>query len=227
MGPMVSSAVGVLFDVDGTLVDSNYLHALAWWRSLREFGRQLPMFAIHRLVGMGADKLLEELIGDYRHEISDRYSEHFSRLADEIVIFPFARELLREVHGRNAKVVLATSAKQTDLDRLLTIIDAEDAIDHLTSSDDAEQSKPSPDIFETALQVSALSAGAAIAVGDTVWDVQAARDCGMDCVCVETGGTSRCELEEAGAIAVYRDVQDLLSQLDGSPVGALLARATG
>ncbi len=221
MNKKPSRRVGVLFDIDGTLIDSNYLHALAWWRALKDSGRRVPMFTIHRLIGMGSDKLLQELLGEYSQEISERYSEYFRRLRQEVVSFEGAPDLLREVHERGGMVVLATSAKKEDLEVFLKVLDADDAIDHVTSSADVEESKPSPDVLEAALQAADLSKDNVVVVGDTVWDVKAAEELGIECICVETGGIARQELQEAGAVAVFRNVQELLDNLEEGPMGRL------
>ena len=219
---MADSSPGVLFDVDGTLVDSNYLHTVAWWRAFQEAGEDIAMSAIHRLIGMGSDQLVKAVLGAESEELSDAHSRHFAPLRQEIRSFPRAADLLREVRRRGGKVVLATSAKADDLDALRNAIDADDAIDALTSSVDVDSSKPSPDIFTTALEKSGLDARNAIVLGDTVWDIEAARRSGLECVCVCTGGISRQELEEAGAAAVYADVAELLDRLDETPLGAIL-----
>ena len=212
----------MLFDVDGTLVDTNYLHTVAWWRALRDSGEQVHMSSIHRVIGMGSDRLVEELLGRSEDSARDGHKQHFRRIRDEMRAFPAAAAILREVARRGAKVVLASSANEEDLKAMRDAIDAEDAIDQFTSSKDVEASKPSPDIFAVDLESSGLDAEHAIVVGDTVWDVEAARNSGLACVCVLTGGISRQELEDAGAVEVYADVGALLERLDDSPLGALL-----
>lgn len=220
------SSPGVIFDVDGTLVDTNYLHTLAWSRGFRDAKETVSMSAIHRLIGMGSDHLVEELLGHESAEASDGHTRYFEELKDEIVAFPDAAALLEEVHRRGATVVLATSASEDELEAMLEAVGAsDDAIDHVTNSDDVDRSKPSPDVFEVALETGGLSPEETLVVGDTVWDVRAAGRCGVSCVAVLTGGISRQELEEAGAVAVYEDVADLLRQLDRSPIGSLLSRA--
>ena len=219
---MAGSDRGVLFDVDGTLVDTNYLHTLAWWRALRDNGEQVHMSSIHRVIGMGSDRLVEELLGRPEPAASDGHKEQFRRLRDEMAAFPAAAAILTEVARRGAKVVLASSANEEDLEAMREAIGADEAIDQFTSSKDVEESKPSPDIFAVALEASGLDAENAMVVGDTVWDVKAARKSGLPCVCVLTGGISRQELEDAGAVAVYNDVGELLEQLDDSPLGKLL-----
>jgi HAD superfamily hydrolase (TIGR01549 family) len=213
---------GVLFDIDGTLVDSNYQHAFAWWQALREHGHMVPMFEIHRRIGMGSDNLLEELIGEYSEELSTSRARYFRPLSLELTAFEGAPELLRAVHRAGTKVVLATSANKEDLEVLLKVIDADEAIDQITSAADVEHSKPCPDVFERALEISGLAPERAIVVGDTEWDIEAARRIGLRCVCVESGGWSRKDLLAAGAAAVFRTVKELLDSLDESPVGPLL-----
>ncbi len=220
---MPSSAV--IFDVDGTLVDTNYLHTLAWARGMRDAGETVSMSAIHRLIGMGSDQLVEELLGHESQEASDGHTRHFEELMPEIQAFPGAAELLDEVHRRGAMVVLATSASEEELEAMLAAVDPpEGAVDHVTKKDDVEQSKPSPDIFKVALDAVDLDPAQVLVVGDTVWDVEAAAECDLRVVAVLTGGISRQELEAAGAVAVYEDVGQLLRELDDSPIDELVGR---
>src|SRR4051812_33682971 len=132
---------GVLFDVDGTLVDSNYLHTIAWWRALRDRGHTVPMAWIHHRIGMGSDKLVPDLLGHDDPEASGVHGEHYRALHDHLTAFDRAGDLLREVKDRGGRVVLATSAEERDLKVLLGVIDADDAIDHVTSSGDVDASK--------------------------------------------------------------------------------------
>ena len=220
---MTVTQAGVVFDVDGTLVDTNFLHTLAWYRGLHDTGEHAPMATIHRLIGMSSQRVIEELLGDDRADVSEAHSRHFETLSQDVRIFPGAAELLQEVHRRGAKVLLATSAKKENLDAFRDTLGAEVVIDHVVSSADITESKPSPEIFELALRVSDLERNRAIVVGDTVWDVEAARRCGLDCVSVLTGGNCSADLAGAGAVAVYEDVAELLHRLDDSPIGALLA----
>lgn len=215
----------VIFDVDGTLVDTSYLHTLAWARGIREMGETVSMSAIHRLIGMGSDHLVQELLGYESEEASKGHSRHFDELMDEIEAFPGASEILEEVHRRGAIVVLATSASEKDMQAMMdALAPPEEAIDHVTKKDDVDQSKPSPDVFQVALDATGLGADQVLVVGDTVWDVEAAGRSELRFVGVTTGGISRQELEGAGAIAVYEDVADLLRQLDESPIGELIGR---
>jgi HAD superfamily hydrolase (TIGR01509 family) len=214
---MSTAGRAVLFDIDGTLVDTNYLHALAWRRVFVERGElEITTARIHRLVGMGTDELLETLFGRPRPELKPERSRQFDALKPEIRAFPRAGELLRAVHDRGARVVLATSAEKSDLEALLAAIDADDAIDAVTSAGEVEAAKPAPDLFTVALDEAGTPAAATVVVGDTVWDVEAAARAGLRCVAVTSGGISRPELEAAGAVAVYDDVAALLDGLDDS-----------
>jgi HAD superfamily hydrolase (TIGR01509 family) len=215
----------VLFDVDGTLVDTNYLHVLAWRRVMLDNGEpEITSARIHRLVGMGTDELMETLFGRLRPELKPERAGHFDRLKTEIRAFPRAADLLRALHGRGVRVVLATSAEKSDLEALLEAIDADDAIDAVTSAEEVEAAKPAPDLFCVALEEAGTSPEATVVVGDTVWDVKAAARAGLPCVAVLSGGISRGELADAGAVAIYDDIADLLENLDQSP---LLGSASG
>lgn len=222
---MNTTVRGVIFDIDGTLVDSNLQHTLAWWKALQEHGLHVPMFEIHRRIGMGSDKLLEDLIGKYSDELGAARARHFEPFRSELAAFPGASDLLRAVRADGNLVVLATSANKVDLEALLKVIDADDAINHVTSAEEVEESKPSPDVFKRALEISGLSPDEAIVVGDTRWDIEAAHRCGLDCVGVESGGWSRLDLLDVGAVAVYRSVQELLNHGRESPL--LLRSGTG
>jgi HAD superfamily hydrolase (TIGR01509 family) len=219
---MTNLRAGVLFDVDGTLVDTNYLHALAWSRALRDVGEWAPMNAIHRLVGMGGDQLVPELLGRDRPEASTARAGRYRELLGDVEAFPAAGDLLRHLHLHGVAVVLATSSPADELAPVLRLLDAEDAIDAQTTADDVQQSKPAPDVFVAAMQAGAVDPARALAVGDTIWDVRGARAAGIGCIGVETGGFSQHELSEAGALHVYRDVKEVLDQLRTSAIATLL-----
>jgi HAD superfamily hydrolase (TIGR01509 family) len=212
---------GVLFDVDGTLCDTNYLHALAWSRALRDAGEWAPMNAIHRLVGMGGDQLLPELLGHDSAEATARRPVRYGELIDDVIAFPRAAEALRVVHEQGLVVVLATSAPDDELATLRKAINADDDIDGQTSADDVENSKPDPEVFLSAMRRYSIDPRYALAVGDSVWDVKAARAAGIGCVAVESGGFSRHELSEAGARQVYRDVGEMIDQFHTGPLAQL------
>ncbi|HVE45495.1 MAG TPA: HAD family hydrolase [Acidimicrobiales bacterium] len=212
----------ILVDVDGTLVDTNYFHAVAWWRAFRDIGEAVPMSKIHPLIGMGSDQLVHRLIGRESEEASDAHSRHYEPFKKEIIAFPKAADFLAELSSRGARVVLATSSDEEDLKRLREAVGADDSIDDAISKGDVEQSKPSPDIFEAALKRFDVDPARALVVGDTPWDVEAAGKLDLRTVCVLTGGATREQLDEAGAVAVYEDVAELLANLDVSPLSKLL-----
>ena len=208
----------VLFDVDGTLVDTNYLHTMAWWRALRDMGEQLPAARVHRHIGMGSDLLMESLVGREWPDLKDAWRRRYDELKPEIVAFPKAAELVRALAARGVRVVLATSSEQEDVDALVSAIDADDAITAGTSAGDVDEAKPRPDVFQVAMEKGGCDPDTTVVVGDTVWDVKAADRAGLPCVGVLSGGISRAELEEAGTVAVYDDVAMLLDDLEASPL---------
>ncbi|GAB3968594.1 HAD family hydrolase [Actinoallomurus acanthiterrae] len=213
----------VIFDVDGTLVDTNYLHAVTWWEAFRQHGHGVDMAAVHRAIGMGSDKLLDRLLPDDRDRDGDDevrvarktlYRLFWSRLR----AFDGAADLLRACASRGLKVVLASSADGDEMGALLAALDADDAIAAVTSSADAEQSKPAPDIVQVALDRAGVRPDQAVFVGDTVWDVRACERAGLPCVGVLSGGIGADELREAGAVAIYDGTAHLLEDLDRSPI---------
>jgi HAD superfamily hydrolase (TIGR01509 family) len=220
----VSSLPGVLFDVDGTLVDTNYLHTLAWSRSFADVDEWAPMNAIHRLIGMGGDQLVPKLLGHDNAAATARRAVRYGELIGEARPFPGAANLLRSIKREGVAVVLATSAPKDELDILIDLLGVEDVLNAVTSADDVENSKPGPEVFLKAIEAGGLNAARTLAVGDSVWDVEAAGAAGIPCIGVESGGFSRHELSEAGAIAVYKDVAQLQDQLELSLIAQLFAR---
>jgi HAD superfamily hydrolase (TIGR01509 family) len=225
--PNAAATPAVLFDVDGTLVDTNWFHTVSWWRVFQKTGEDIaediPMSRIHPLIGMGSDQLLETLFDEERGDLKDAHGEEFALFRDEIHAFPAAGDLLRAVHEHGARVVLCTSSKADDLGPMRKAIDADDAIDDIVNADDVEQSKPAPDVFAAGLDKLGLDADRCIVVGDTRWDIEAAEKLGLRTVAVLTGGSTREQLQEWGAVAVYEDAADLLAHLDESPVGKLIS----
>jgi HAD superfamily hydrolase (TIGR01509 family) len=220
---MTSPRPAVLFDLDGTLLDTNYFHAVSWWYALREAGEDIAMSRIHPLIGMGSDQLLTELLGEEREGLSDLHAKHYQPYKKDLHAFPKAAELMAEVARRGAQVVLATSSKEEDLDQLLEALGADEGvIDEIVHGDMVGSSKPAPDIFAVALEHLDLDPEQTMVVGDTRWDIEAAAKLGIDVVCVLTGGSTRRDLTDAGAVAVYEDVAELLAQLDDSPLARLL-----
>jgi HAD superfamily hydrolase (TIGR01509 family) len=218
----MSARPGILFDVDGTLVDTNYLHTLAWSRAFVDAGEWAPMNAIHRLVGMGSERLVEELVGHASEAAADARKVRYAELVEEARVFPGAADLLRRAHADGLLVVLASSAPRDELDGMIVLLDVGDAIDATTSADDVGEAKPAPDVFEAALKVGGVDRELCLVVGDSIWDVQAARAAGLGCVALETGGFSAHELREEGAVAVYRDPMELLLQWRTGPLGHLV-----
>ncbi len=220
---MPEPTIAVL-DVDGTLVDSNYQHALAWYRAFRSLGETFPVWRIHRLIGMGGDKLVAALGGDdVERRIGDaareRWVEEVDQLIDEITPLPGARDLLLAVKERGHRVVLASSGKPQHVEAFVDLLDARDVADAVTSSEDAEATKPEPDLLHVALQkLGAAPDAPAVVVGDSVWDVEAAKRAGMPAIVVRSGGFGDDELRDAGAIALYDTPGDLVAALDDTPL---------
>jgi HAD superfamily hydrolase (TIGR01549 family) len=221
----VARTTAVLLDIDGTLVDSNYFHAVAWFRAFRRNGHDVLVSDLHRLVGMGADQLIERVVGEGDESLEQAWQEEFAELRDEIIATPGARDLVRALKERGLTTVYATSGQPQDVEALRSVIGADEWIDEAVSSEEVEASKPAPDIFRLALERAGVGAEDAVVVGDTVWDVEAASACGVACVAVTTGGISEPELRAAGAAAVYASPEALLADLDASPIGRLLTPA--
>ncbi|MGH8980212.1 MAG: HAD family hydrolase [Acidimicrobiales bacterium] len=227
------SRPAVLFDLDGTLVDTNYLHTLAWSRALEEVGEWAPMHAVHRLIGMGGDQLLSTLLGHDCPEAAAARPRRYEELAGEARPFPGAAALLRRAARSGLAVVLATSAPAAELDAAWEVLAVDDperqrlegVVAARTTADDVASAKPDPEVFETAIDRAGADASRSVAVGDSVWDVEAARAAGLGCIGVESGGFSRHELADAGAVAVYRDVHVLLDQFAYSPLALLVPNA--
>ncbi|MGI8758288.1 MAG: HAD family hydrolase [Acidimicrobiales bacterium] len=220
---MTTPSPTLLFDIDGTLADTTYLHVVAWRRAFLDSGLDVAAAAIHSRIGMGAGQLMRDLVGEERPDVKDGWRRHFDELKPEIRAFPGAGDLLREVARRGGKVVLASSSEKDDVEALVAAIDAPEAVSGVTSAGDVGEAKPSPEVFQVALDQAGGDRAAALVVGDTVWDVQASGKAGMGCVGLRSGGIGTAELDQAGALAVYRDPADLLEHLDASPLGRLLA----
>ncbi|WP_421121648.1 HAD family hydrolase [Aquihabitans daechungensis] len=194
-----------MLDLDGTLVDTNHLHVIAWCRAFRRTGHDVPMYRIHQLIGMGGDDLIAELVGHDAPEVSEAWAEEFHHLRPEVRALPGARDLVRELHTRHQVVVFASSAPEEDVSAFRELLDVEEWIAGATSTDDAEAAKPHPDIFEVAMDRFDLDPAATLAVGDAVWDARAAARAGIGFIGVESGGTSREVLAAEGALHVACD----------------------
>jgi HAD superfamily hydrolase (TIGR01509 family) len=210
----------VLLDVDGTLIDANYHHALAWWRAFRRHEITLPVWRIHRHVGMGGDQLVPALvpdIDDERHEaIEETRGDEYAKLIAEVQPLEGAHELIAELKERGITVVLASSSPKNELDRYLDLLDARDLADAWTTKDDVDATKPAPDLVTAALEK--VGGGDGVMVGDAPWDIEAARKAGIETVCVITGGYSEQELRDAGAAAVFESVDELRRNLERTPL---------
>jgi HAD superfamily hydrolase (TIGR01509 family) len=213
-----------ILDIDGTLVDTNYQHALAWYRAFRRHGIVLPVWRIHRHIGMGGDQLVGALTDDrtereHGDEIRSTESEVYRELIDEVETMASSRELIEELKRRGHTVILASSAKDWEVDHYLDLLDARSLADGWTTSADVESTKPHPDLIHAALERAGEGeAGSAVMIGDTPWDVRAADAAGVGTIAVLTGGFSRDELSESGALAVFESVADLCAALDETPL---------
>ena len=215
----------VLFDIDGTVVDSSYVHINAWLHAFHAVVRHVDAWRIHRGQGMGSSELLAALLGEPSDEVSSQAKQHHSeryRQSSELLrAFDGARDVVAAVAQRGATVVLATSAAPDELELLRSVLDIDDAVAKITAAEDVEAAKPEPDLINIALQQAGVTADRAVYVADTVWDVKACGKAGVACVGVLTGGISAAELTEAGAVAVYEDCRALLRELDTSPLAAV------
>jgi HAD superfamily hydrolase (TIGR01509 family) len=180
------------------------------------------MNAIHRLVGMGSDQLVKELLGHDSPEAVEARPRRYQELVGEARPFPGADDLIRQVHDSGLAVVIATSAVKDELETLLDLLDTEKLIDAKTTADDIEKAKPDPEVFIRAMEVGSIDPLRALAIGDSIWDIRAAKDAGIGCVAVESGGYSEHELAEAGALHVYRDIKEIRDQFKTSPLALLL-----
>jgi HAD superfamily hydrolase (TIGR01509 family) len=215
-------AVAVL-DIDGTLVDTNYHHAIAWYRAFRQSGIVLPIWRIHRHIGMGGDQLVGALTDEKTEkekgdEIRAAEKTLYFELIDEVEPMEGARELIEDLKSRGHTVVLASSAKEDEVEKYLDLLDARELADSWTTSADVEETKPQPDLVNAALERSGGSADEAVMVGDTPWDVHAAENAGVKTITVRTGGFGDDELRDAGSIEVYESVAELRAKLDETPL---------
>jgi HAD superfamily hydrolase (TIGR01509 family) len=220
---MAEPTIAVL-DVDGTLIDSNYQHALAWYRALRAVGETYPVWRLHRLIGMGGDQLVSALGGDdlerrVGDEARERQGEEVDRLLEEMAPLPGARDLLVAIKDRGHRLVLASSGQQRHVDAFLDKLDARDLADDWTSSADVENSKPAPDLLQVALtKLGAPQDASSVMIGDSTWDVEAAKKAGMPALVVRSGGFGDDELRAAGAVAIFDTPGDLAAALDDTPL---------
>ena len=218
----------LVLDVDGTLLDTNYLHVIAWWEAFRDAGHEVSGFDIHRAIGRGSSDLVETLLGDAADEqtverVVEGHARNWAPLREQCIPFHGVRDLIGTCTERGMRVVYCTSGSPEDVADFRERIGCDDLVDAVVNSGDVEQSKPAPDIVEAALREVGVPAERAVMLGDTVYDVRAAKAAGVTVVGLVCGGISEQELSEAGADAVYGNVSELVQALDDSPVGRLLS----
>ena len=217
----MSEATAAILDIDGTLVDTNYQHAIAWYRAFKAYDVIVPVWRIHRHVGMGGDHLIaaltdqaaEERLGD---DIRAAEKKLYAELIDEVAPMEGATQLVHDLKERGHAVVLASSAKDDEVDHYLDLLDVRDVVDGWTTSADVEATKPEPDLVKAAVEKA--GGGAAVMVGDSIWDCEAAERAGLQTIGVLTGGFARSELEERGAAAVFESVEELRNDLEHTPL---------
>jgi len=206
-------SLNAILDVDGTLVDTNYHHALAWHRALHAHGHAVQMWKVHRHIGMGGDQILDALIGpeaaaEQGDAIREAEAEAYGELIGEVEPMEGARELIEKLRDKGATVILASSAKEDEVDHYLDLLDARELVDGWTTSADVESTKPDPDLVHAAIE-KAGNDDPSVMVGDSVWDVKAAKAAGLSTLAVLTGGFSEAELRDAGASQVVESIADL------------------
>jgi HAD superfamily hydrolase (TIGR01549 family) len=209
-------SAAVILDIDGTLVDTNYQHALAWYRAFRQHDVLIPAWRIHRAIGMGGDQLVEALAGEGVEEelgdaIRDAEKPLYMAMIEEVEPFDGAKELVRDLCEAGRTVVLASSAKEDEVEHYLELLEAREGVTGWTTSADVERTKPQPDLVEAALEKAGTRE--ALMVGDTIWDCESANRAGIETVAVLSGGFSEAELRAAGA----REVFESVAELRGSP----------
>jgi HAD superfamily hydrolase (TIGR01509 family) len=212
-----------VLDIDGTLVDTNYHHAIAWFRAFRQHEIVLPIWRIHRHIGMGGDQVVAALTDERTEEeqgddIRAAEKTLYFQLIEEVQPMEGSRELIEQLKARGHTVVLASSAKADEVEHYLDLLDARELADDWTTSADVESTKPAPDLVSAALEKAGASPDDAVMVGDTPWDVKAADGAGVKTITVLTGGFAPAELEEAGALAVFESVGELCEKLDQTPL---------
>ncbi len=210
------SELNAIFDIDGTLVDTNYQHALAWYRAFRQHGVVMPIWRIHRAIGIGSDRVVELLAGErVEKELGDALRDAqgplYQEMIDEVEPMQGAHELLRDLKKAGHPIILASSAKEEEAERYIDLLDARDFVDGYTTSADVKASKPEPDIVNAAR--ARAGGGASVMIGDSTWDCKAATRAKIPCIAVLTGGFSEQELKDAGATVVFDSVKHLHEHL--------------
>jgi HAD superfamily hydrolase (TIGR01509 family) len=223
---LASPRSAVLFDIDGTLVDSNYLHVHAWYRAFHDADVEVEAWRIHRSIGMDGSTLVESLTDDLDEDtgsrLKDLHSRYYKETTPLLRPLPGARDLLEAVDGLGLQVVLATSAPDDELAILRGVLACDELVSAVTSSKDVDTAKPQPDIVDVALQRAGVDAEHAVFIGDTVWDVEACNRAGVPTLAVLSGGVSRGELENAGAQAVFENTRELHERIDDTLIAKLV-----
>ena len=214
--------LAAILDVDGTLVDTNYQHAIAWYRAFRQHDKLIPIWRIHRHMGMGGDQLVGALAGDdwereHGEDVRTAEKTLYMALIEEVEPLEGARGLIEDLSDRGHSVVLASSAKENEVDHYLDLLDVRELADGWTTSADVEATKPEPDLVKAAVEKA--GGGDAVMVGDSIWDVEAAKRAGLETVAVMTGGFSEAELRDAGAGWVFESIEALRNGLGETPLG--------
>ncbi|HWM09510.1 MAG TPA: HAD family hydrolase [Solirubrobacteraceae bacterium] len=215
------SRPAAILDIDGTLVDTNYHHAIAWYRAFLQSGATLPLWKVHRHIGMGGDQLVPSLAGeefDAEHGDDVRAAEKalYMALIHEVRPLEGARDLVEALAGAGHAVVLASSAKPDEVEHYLDLLDVRELADDWTHSGDVERTKPEPDLVQAAIDKA--GGGPAVMVGDSTWDCEAAQRAGIETVAVLTGGFSEAELREAGATCVFGSLRELRAGIRSTPL---------
>ncbi|MEX2290614.1 MAG: HAD family hydrolase [Mycobacteriales bacterium] len=217
-----SGPTALVLDVDGTLLDTVYLHVIAWWEAFRDAGYEVSCFDIHRAIGRSSGDLVQTLVGRSDEQVVDGHAEKWAPLRERCIPFHAVPELIRTCAGRGTKVVYCTSGSPGDVADFREKIGCDDVVSAVVDSSDVEHSKPAPDIVRAALDAVGVAPDNAVMLGDTVYDVRAAGAAGVPCIGLMCGGIGERELQEAGAAAVYGNPSELLQDLERSPVGRLL-----
>src|SRR5256714_8742195 len=213
-----------ILDIDGTLVDTNYQHAVAWYRAFRQSEIVLPVWRIHRHIGMGGDQVIAALTDERTEdeqgdEIRAAEKALYMAMIEEVEPFDGARDLIERLKDAGRTVVMASSAKENEVDHYLDLLDARELADDWTTSADVEATKPEPDLVRAALEKGGTEPGDAVMLGDTPWDCEAAKRAGVETVALLTGGFAEQELTEAGAVAVFESIPALLDRIEETPLG--------
>jgi HAD superfamily hydrolase (TIGR01549 family) len=211
--------LAVIFDIDGTLVDTNYQHALAWYRAFRQEGIVMPIWRIHRAIGIGSDRVVKMLAGEeveakLGETLRDAQGPLYKEMIDEVEPMQGAHELLRDLKRAEHPVILASSAEEEEAEHYIKLLNAQEFVDGYTTSADVKASKPDPDIVHAAMEKA--GGGPAVMIGDSTWDCQAATRAKLPSIGVLTGGFSEQELSEAGATVVFDSVEHLRDHLSAT-----------